>query len=64
MQEPRIPEDEAQRLETLRALRILDSSPEERFDRLTRMARRMFGVPISRQHRRQRQAMVQVGPGA
>ncbi len=25
----------------------VDSAPEERFDRLTRMARRMFGVPIS-----------------
>ncbi len=44
---PDLPPDEAQRLETLRALRILDSAPEERFDRLTRMAKRMFGVPIS-----------------
>jgi GAF domain-containing protein len=44
---PQIPSYEAQRLETLRALRILDSAPEERFDRLTRMAKRMFGVPIS-----------------
>lgn len=47
MLEPKIPADEAQRLETLRALKILDSAPEERFDRLTRMAKRMFGVPIS-----------------
>lgn len=47
MQEPPPPDDEAQRLETLHALRILDSAPEERFDRLTRMAKRMFGVPIS-----------------
>nr|WP_067296214.1 sensor domain-containing diguanylate cyclase [Marinobacterium profundum] len=44
---PQIPPDEAQRIETLRALKILDSAPEERFDRLTRMAKRMFGVPIS-----------------
>lgn len=44
---PQIPSYEAQRLETLRALKILDSAPEERFDRLTRMAKRMFGVPIS-----------------
>ena len=44
---PKIPNNEATRLETLRALRILDSAPEERFDRLTRMAKRMFGVPIS-----------------
>ncbi|MFO7863316.1 MAG: diguanylate cyclase [Salinivirgaceae bacterium] len=47
MLEPAIPADEAERLETLRALKILDSAPEERFDRLTRMAKRMFGVPIS-----------------
>ena len=44
---PTIPEDEKQRLEKLRALKILDSAPEERFDRLTRMAKRMFGVDIS-----------------
>lgn len=47
MIEPQIPSDEADRLETLRALQILDSASEERFDRLTRMARRMFGVSIS-----------------
>ena len=44
---PTIPEDERQRLEKLRALKLLDSAPEERFDRLTRMAKRMFGVDIS-----------------
>lgn len=44
---PEIPFDEKQRLEKLRALKILDSAPEERFDRLTRMARRMFGVDVS-----------------
>ncbi|GAB2505782.1 GGDEF domain-containing protein [Arenimonas alkanexedens] len=42
-----LPPDERSRLETLRALNLLDTAPEERFDRLTRMARRMFGVPIS-----------------
>ena len=31
----------------LRALDILDTAPEERFDRLTRLARRLFGVPIA-----------------
>jgi len=41
------PVDESKRLETLRALKILDTSPEERFDRLTRLAKRLFGVPIS-----------------
>lgn len=44
---PMLPEDEKLRLEKLRALKILDSAPEERFDRLTRMAKRMFGVDIS-----------------
>lgn len=44
---PQIPTDENKRLETLRALKILDSEPEERFDRLTRLAKRMFGVSIS-----------------
>ncbi|WP_417551133.1 diguanylate cyclase [Methylophaga sp.] len=44
---PMIPEDEKQRMEKLRALKLLDSAPEERFDRLTRMAKRMFGVDIS-----------------
>jgi len=43
---PEIPVDEASRLETLRALNILDTSPEERFDRLTRLAKRLFDVPI------------------
>jgi hypothetical protein len=44
---PETPVDEPQRLEKLRALNILDSAPEERFDRLTRMARKMFGVDVS-----------------
>ncbi|MCU7554597.1 sensor domain-containing diguanylate cyclase [Alteromonas sp. ASW11-19] len=44
---PLFPESENARLETLRALKILDTAPEERFDRITRMAKRMFGVPIS-----------------
>lgn len=47
MKTPPKPADEAQRLETLRALNILDSSPDERFDRLTRLAKRLFGVPIA-----------------
>jgi diguanylate cyclase (GGDEF)-like protein len=47
MKKPDIPKDEEQRLKTLRSLNILDTSTEERFDRLTRMAKRMFGVPIA-----------------
>ena len=47
MQTPATPHDEHTRLETLRSLKLLDTSPSERFDRLTRIARRMFGVPVS-----------------
>jgi diguanylate cyclase (GGDEF)-like protein len=47
MKIPHTPEDEEQRLNTLKSLNVLDTSPEERFDRLTRMAKRMFGVPIA-----------------
>ncbi|HGL6715643.1 sensor domain-containing diguanylate cyclase [Burkholderia contaminans] len=41
------PADEAARLDTLHSLSILDTPPEERFDRLTRLARRLFDVPIA-----------------
>lgn len=44
---PKIPHNEAERLHALRALKILDTTHEERFDRVTRMAKRMFGVSIS-----------------
>jgi diguanylate cyclase (GGDEF)-like protein len=44
LKEPSIPENEALRLATLKSLNVLDTPPEERFDRVTRMARRMFGV--------------------
>lgn len=47
MKIPDLPEDERTRLETLRSLNLLDTAPEERFDRLTRLAKRLFGVPIS-----------------
>ena len=47
MQPPATPMDEHTRLETLRSLKLLDTSPSERFDRLTRIARRMFGVTVS-----------------
>lgn len=47
MHVPAKPVDESSRLDTLRALNILDTSPEERFDRLTRLAKRLFGVPIA-----------------
>lgn len=47
MKTPRIPPNENQRLQALRSLNILDTVPEERFDRVTRVARRMFDVPIA-----------------
>jgi diguanylate cyclase (GGDEF)-like protein len=47
MLKPALPIDEATRLDTLRSLNILDTSPEERFDRLTRLAKRLFNVPIA-----------------
>ena len=47
MKKTDITQDEQARLETLRSLNILDTLPEERFDRLTRLAKRMFGVPIA-----------------
>jgi diguanylate cyclase (GGDEF)-like protein len=47
MQKPAIPDDEPARLRALRALDVLDTPAEERFDRLTRLAKRLFGVPIA-----------------
>ncbi|MEI6875009.1 MAG: GGDEF domain-containing protein, partial [Spirochaetota bacterium] len=47
MKAPEIPENEASRLDTLRALELLDTAEEERFDRLTRMAKKIFAVPIA-----------------
>ncbi|OMH38943.1 hypothetical protein BGP75_00585 [Motiliproteus sp. MSK22-1] len=46
MQPPRIPDNEFDRLQSLRNLNILDTEAEERFDRLTRLAQRMFDMPI------------------
>lgn len=45
--EPAFPLDEANRLATLRGLNILDTPPEERFDRLTRLAQQLINVPIA-----------------
>ncbi len=47
MEKPRIPADEKERLATLRALKILDTAPEARFDRLTLLAQRLFDVPVA-----------------
>jgi signal transduction histidine kinase/DNA-binding response OmpR family regulator len=42
-----VPENERERLAALRSYRILDTGPEERFDRLTRLAARLFGKEIA-----------------
>ena len=44
---PPTPYNEDARIAALHALNVLDSEPEERFDRLTRIARRVFNVPYS-----------------
>jgi diguanylate cyclase (GGDEF)-like protein len=46
MHAPR-PDDESERLKSLHHLRVLDTSREERFDRITRLACRVFDVPVS-----------------
>ena len=42
-----LPEHEGQRLRALRSLRVLDTPPEERFDRVTRIAAQLFDVPTA-----------------
>lgn len=44
---PPTPVDELLRLETLRNLKILDTDAEERFDRVTRLAKRIFGAEVA-----------------
>ncbi|HUB67376.1 MAG TPA: GAF domain-containing SpoIIE family protein phosphatase [Candidatus Methylacidiphilales bacterium] len=41
------PELEGTRLESLRSLALLDTPPEDRFDRITRLASNFFKVPVS-----------------
>lgn len=41
---PPVPADDLLRVGSLRRLGLLDTEPEERFDRITRIARRLFGV--------------------
>ena len=42
-----IPDNEEGRIAALHALRILDTEPEERFDRVTRLAAALFDVPVA-----------------
>lgn len=42
-----LPSDEPSRLQALHALKLLDTLPEERFDRIVRYAAKQFDVPIA-----------------
>ena len=44
---PPIPINELERIQELMDLDLLDTLPEERFDRLTRLAQRIFQVPVT-----------------
>lgn len=45
--EAKYPDDEKQRIEALTSLNILDTPPEEKFDRITKIAQIIFDVPIA-----------------
>lgn len=47
MLEPTLPPDEERRLRVLLDLQLLDTAPEERFDRIVRLAARLFEVPMA-----------------
>ena len=47
MAQPPIPDNKSARQDAVRALALLDTPHEERFDRYTRFAQRLFDVPIS-----------------
>ncbi len=44
---PALPPNEQKRMEALRKLNILDTSPEERFDRITRLAAQLFSCEFA-----------------
>ncbi|MFY8274390.1 diguanylate cyclase [Pseudoalteromonas sp. SSDWG2] len=47
MTEPALPDNEEERIAAVQLLKLLDTPAEERFDRITRIAKHMFGVQIS-----------------
>lgn len=47
MKKPSHPSDEIERLKVLESLNLVYSPAEERFDRITRLAQRLFNVPIA-----------------
>ncbi|WP_289501338.1 GAF domain-containing protein [Gloeocapsopsis sp. IPPAS B-1203] len=42
-----LPHNESERIEALRRYKILDTPPEESFDRITALAARLFNVPVA-----------------
>ena len=47
MEKPKLPPDEVERIAALHALKILDTPPEELYDRVTRMVAKLLDVPIA-----------------
>ena len=47
LEKPRRPANETLRLKSLNRLNVLDTPAEDRFDRITRLARKTFSVPIA-----------------
>ncbi len=47
MKAPRVPENEAERLDALDSYRVMDTPPEDAFDDLTALVARILDVPIS-----------------
>lgn len=47
MEIPNLPKNEKKRLEALRNLKLLDTKPEFRFDRITKLARKFLNVPVA-----------------
>jgi hypothetical protein len=47
MLKPPFPENESRRIETLHDMQILNTHPEDRFDRLARIAKAHYEVPIA-----------------
>jgi diguanylate cyclase (GGDEF)-like protein len=47
MKKPELPQNEEKRIEILESLNILDTLHEERFDRFTRLAKKIFDTPIA-----------------
>lgn len=47
MPAPALPKNETERLQALRALRLLDTAAEPQFDRYVRIARELFEVPVA-----------------